>query len=354
MSGGLGALLRLARSDFSLDVALHAEPGTTVALLGPNGSGKSTTLRCLAGLSTAQEQRVEIAGVTVADTAAGIDLPPEQRDVGFVFQDYLLFPHLSVVDNVAFGPRARGVPRAQAAEQSHGWLERFGVADLAQRRPGELSGGQAQRVALARALVTQPDLLLLDEPLAALDAGTRAQVRSALRQHLAGFPGVTVMVTHDPVDAVVLAGQVVVLEGGCVTQVGTPADVARQPATEYIARLMGVNLLRGVATDGEVSLADGGCVLVADPSLSGAVMVAVRPEVVAVHVVEPVGASPRNVWPAIVTSLQSRGDLVRLTVAGPPTLAVAVTPAAVAELGLREGLPVWCSVKASELQAYPA
>ena len=353
MSGGLNAQLHLARPGFTLDVALCAEPGQTVALLGPNGAGKSTTLRCLAGLTVAQKQRVEIDGVVVADTAAGIDLPPEQRRVGFVFQDYLLFPHLSVLDNVAFGPRARGVARAEAADQAREWLVRLGVADLAARRPAELSGGQAQRVALARAMVTAPRLLLLDEPLAALDAATRAEVRSILRQHLTAFPGVAVMVTHDPIDAMVLADQVVVLEGGSVAQAGTPADIARHPATQYVAALMGVNLLRGVAERGEVRLAGGGLMRVADPTLSGPVIIAVRPEVVAVHVAEPAPASPRNVWEATITGLESRGDLVRLGTAGPPSLAVTVTPAAVAELGLREGTRVWLTAKASELVAYP-
>lgn len=353
VSGGLNARLRLARPGFNLDVALSAEAGQTIVLLGPNGSGKSTTLRCLAGLTVAQEQRVEIGGTIVADTAAGIDLPPEQRRVGFVFQDYLLFPHMSVLDNVAFGPRARGVARAEAADQAREWLARLDVAHLAERRPGDLSGGQAQRVALARALVTAPQLLLLDEPLAALDAATRAEVRSTLRQHLSEFAGVAVMVTHDPLDAMVLGDEVVVLEGGSVAQAGTPADIARRPATEYVAALMGVNLLRGVAERGEVQVAGGGVLRVADSTLTGPVIVAVRPEVVSVHLAEPKGSSPRNVWSATVTGLEVRGDLVRLSTAGPPSLQVTVTPAAVAELGLREGAQVWLSAKASELVAYP-
>lgn len=202
--------------------------------------------------------------------------------------------------------------------------------------------------------MTQPQLLLLDEPLAALDAATRADVRSSLHQHLAAYRGVTVMVTHDPIDAMVLADQVVVLEAGQVAQRGTPADVARRPMTPYVAALMGVNLLRGTAMHGEVRLTGGGVLRVADAALSGPVIVALRPEAVAIHLAEPAGASPRNAWPGTITALESRGDLVRLTVAGPPTLAVMVTPAAVAELGLREGVPVWCTAKASEVQAYPA
>lgn len=354
MSGGLTAKLLLARPSFTLDVELHAEPGETLALLGPNGSGKSTTLRCLAGLTTAQEQHVEIAGVLAANSAKRVDLPPQQRRAGFVFQDYLLFPHLSVLDNVAFGPLARGEPRDEAGAQAQAWLERLGVADLAERRPGELSGGQAQRVALARALVTQPRLLLLDEPLAALDARTRTEVRSILRSHLQEFPGVTVMVTHDPIDAMVLADRLVVLEAGKVVQSGTPAHIARRPASSYLANLLGVNLLRGVAHQGHVQLADGGVIFVADSALSGPCIIAVRPEAVAVHLTEPTGTSSRNVWPATIFALESRGDLVRLSAAGAPSLDAVVTPAAVAQLGLHEGLQVWLSAKASDLEVYRA
>lgn len=350
----LAARVDLERPEFSLDIELTAVAGQTVALLGPNGSGKTTALRCLAGLTSAQRQRVEIDGVVVADSEAGIDLPPEQRSVGFVFQDYLLFPHLSAMGNVAFGPRARGVPRREAEVQAQGWLERLGVAEFADRRPRELSGGQAQRVALARALVNEPAVLLLDEPLAALDAATRAEVRSMLRHHLADFPGVTVMVTHDPIDAMVLADRLVVLESGRVVQTGTPAEIAKRPASEYLAELVGLNLLRGVCEKpGVVRLDSGARAYVADRSLKGPVVVAVRPEAVAVHVAAPTAGSPRNVWAGTIAAVEFRGDLVRLRVEGSPALNVVVTPGAVAELDLHEGLPVWLSVKASELVAYP-
>ena len=349
----LEARVQLGRGDFSLDLSLDAANGDTIGLLGPNGSGKSTTLRCLAGLEAPQAGRIDIAGVTVVDTTRGIDLPPEQRSVGFVFQDYLLFPHMTVLDNVAFGLRARGEARQAAERRAREWLDRLEIGDLASRKPGRLSGGQAQRVALARALVIEPDLLLLDEPLAALDAGTRASVRSLLRRHLADFQGAVVMVTHDPMDAMVLAGRVVVLEDGRAVQEGTPGDVARRPESVYVAQLVGVNMLRGHAHDGVVDLDDGGEIRIADVAISGPVIVALRPEAISVHLQHPEG-SARNVWHSPVSSLEARGDLVRLEVEGPPALTAVITPAAVADLGLHEGADVWLTAKATDLDVYPA
>jgi molybdate transport system ATP-binding protein len=349
----LDARVQLGRGDFSLDLSLDAADGDTIGLLGPNGSGKSTTLRCLAGLDAPQTGRIDIAGVTVVDTTRGIDLPPEQRSVGFVFQDYLLFPHMSVLDNVAFGLRARGEARQSAERRAREWLDRLEIGDLASRKPGRLSGVQAQRVALARALVIEPDLLLLDEPLAALDAGTRASVRSLLRRHLADFHGAVVMVTHDPMDAMVLADRVVVLEDGHAVQAGTPGDVARRPESTYVAQLVGVNMLRGRAHDGVVTLDSGGQIRIANVAISGPVIVALRPEAISVHLQHPEG-SARNVWQSRVSSLEARGDLVRLEVEGPPALTAVITPAAVADLGLHEGADVWLTAKATDLDVYPA
>ncbi len=349
----LASQIRLQRDAFVLDIALHARDGQTLALLGPNGSGKSTTLRCLAGLEQPEEGVVEISGEVVQDTSRGIDLPPEARSVGYVFQDYLLFPHMSVLDNVAFGPRSRGSSRRDAEASARDWLDRLDLSDLADRKPRQLSGGQAQRVALARALVTEPDLLLLDEPLAALDAGTRSSVRSLLRRHLEDFSGTVVLVTHDPLDAMVLADSVVVLEEGRLVQSGTPGDVARRPASAYVAQLVGVNMLRGSASEGTVRLDGGGSIRIADQDVSGPVIVAVRPEAISVHRTHPEG-SARNVWEATVTALEARGDLVRVETEGQFSVAAVITPGAVSDLGLHEGTRVWLSAKASELDVYPA
>lgn len=349
----LHAEISLQREAFTLDIALQAAAGETLALLGPNGSGKSTTLRCLAGLEQPTRGAIDISGTVVDDPSRGIDVPPEGRSVGFVFQDYLLFPHMSVLDNVSFGPRSRGASRRQAEASARDWLARLEIADLADRKPRQLSGGQAQRVALARALVTEPDLLLLDEPLAALDAGTRSAVRSLLRRHLADFAGTVVLVTHDPMDAMVLADRAVVLEEGRIVQTGTPAEIARRPASVYVAQLVGVNMLRGHASGGLVSLDGGGNLRIADHALSGPAIVALRPEAVSLHRHHPEG-SARNVWEATVTSLEARGDLVRVETEGPPAVTAVITPAAVADLGLHEGARVWLSAKATELDVYPA
>ena len=225
----LDARIRLQRSGFRLELDLQARPGEVVALLGPNGAGKTTALRVLAGLLD--------GGAVVLDGRRLDALPPEQRRVGLVPSDGLLLPHLSALDNVAYGPRARGARRRAARRRALQELDRLGLADRADARPRELSGGQAQRVALARALASDPDLLLLDEPLAALDALTRAAVRRDLRTRLAAVERPVVLVTHDPTDALVLADRVVVLEDGGVVQTGAPADVLRRPQTPYVAGL---------------------------------------------------------------------------------------------------------------------
>lgn len=348
----LHAEITMQRDAFALDIALQARSGETLGLLGPNGSGKSTTLRCLAGLEDPTRGVIDISGTVVEDTSRDVNVPPEGRSVGYVFQDYLLFPHMSVLDNVAFGPRSRGASRRAAEASARDWLARLEIADLAARKPRQLSGGQAQRVALARALVTEPDLLLLDEPLAALDAGTRATVRSLLRRHLADFAGTVVLVTHDPMDAMVLADRLVVLEEGRIVQTGSPGEIARRPASAYVAQLVGVNMLRGEAAGGTVSLDGGGSIRIADQAIAGLVIVALRPEAISVHRHHPEG-SARNVWEATVTGLEARGDLVRVETEGPPAVTAVITPAAVADLGLHEGARVWLSAKATELDVYP-
>lgn len=350
---GLSAHVVAERGGFRLDVGVEAAPGQVLGILGPNGAGKSTLLRVLAGLTPLSGGRLELDGRVLDDPTADVFVPPERRPVGMVFQDYLLFPHLSVLENVAFAPRARGVPKQEARRRASEWLDRLGVADLAGRRPTALSGGQAQRVALARALAGEPGVVLLDEPLAALDAGTRLAVRTDLRRHLVGFGGPALLVTHDPLEALVLADHLLVLDGGRAVQRGTPAEVARRPATEYVARLVGLNLYRGTARDGAITVDGGGLLHAADVHTSGPVFVALRPAAVALHAGRPEG-SPRNVWEGRVAGLELFGDRVRVQVAGAPPVLADVTPGAVAELGLAADHPVWVSAKASELEVYPA
>ena len=349
---GLDADLSVTRPGFRLRLPLAVAPGEVVALVGPNGAGKSTGLRALAGLLALDDGHVRLDGVLLEDPRTGRRLAPEDRPVGLVFQEYLLFPHLSALDNVAFGLRARGTRRAAARATAAAQLDRLGLAGVLGSRPHRLSGGQAQRVALARVLVTEPRLVLLDEPLAALDAGTRVQVRADLRRHLAGFAGATVVVTHDVLDAFVLADRLVVLEGGAVVQAGTPVDVARRPRTAYVAALVGLNLHRGTAQGTAVTL-DGGAVVTSAHATSGQVLVAFAPAAVTVHRTRPEG-SARNAWPVTVTGVEQHADTVRVRMSGPLDLAADLTPISVAELHLEPGAQVWAAVKATETEVYPA
>ena len=301
------------------------EPGSVCAVIGPNGAGKTSLVRALAGLVPATG-RADLDGVDL------LGVPVRERGVGMVFQGQRLFPHLTALANVAFGPRARGVPRAEAEARARQWLDRFGIGELSARTPPQLSGGQAQRVAIARALATDPALLLLDEPLTGLDVRVATALRIELGRHLASYGGVTLLVTHDAIDALTIADRVLVLDEGRVAQAGSPAEVAQRPSTEHVARLVGLNVVR----DGDE-------------------LTAFTPDAVAVGLREPEG-SPRLRWRGRVAHVSPHGDALRLlvrTTPGPDLIAD-VTPAAAADLGLTAGVDVWLSVKATAVRRYRA
>ncbi|MEV6327592.1 ABC transporter permease [Streptomyces sp. NPDC051909] len=347
-AAGLGARWALHAEVTGFDrLVLDAEPGTTIAVVGPNGAGKTTLLRALLGLTPRAHARLTLGDTDVTDLA------PHRRQVAWVPQDGALFPHLSALANTAYGLRARGVPRAEARRSAQAWLDRLGVGRLARRRPAELSGGQAQRVALARALAARPRLLLLDEPLAALDQTTRAQVRHTLRGHLAAFGGVCLIVTHDPVEAVSLADRVLVLEDGRALQDAAPAEVSRHPRSPWVARMLGRNAWPATASGagGGLALVDGGTLVAADPVPAGAeVLAIIPPEAVSVHRERP-GGSPRNVWPGTVREITASGSRLRVLITSDevPPLVAEITPQAAAELSLADGAPVWTGVKATEV-----
>ncbi|MGW2475207.1 ABC transporter permease [Streptomyces sp. NPDC001665] len=327
------------------ELTLDAEAGTTIAVVGPNGAGKTTLLRALLGLTPRAHARLLLGDTDV--TA----LPAHRRGVAWVPQDGALFPHLSALANTAYGLRAKGVPRAEARRIAQEWLDRLGVGHLASRKPAEVSGGQAQRVALARALAARPRLLLLDEPLAALDQTTRSQVRHTLRRHLDGFGGVCLVVTHDPVEAVALADRVLVLEDGRTLQDAPPADVTRHPRSPWVARMLGRNAWPGTATADGLEPSDGGRLVAADRLPAGTPALAViTPEAVSVHREKPTG-SPRNVWPGTVREITAGGSRLRVLVGSDqaPDLVAEITPQAAAELSLADGARVWTSVKATEV-----
>jgi molybdate transport system ATP-binding protein len=269
-----------------------------------------------------------------------------------VFQDLLLFAHRTVLDNVAYGPRARGVARRRARALAEDWLRRVGLHEYAHALPGTLSGGQAQRVALVRALAAEPQLLLLDEPLSAVDASARLDLRRELRMHLDAFTGPRLVVTHDAVDAFALADRIAVLEAGRVVQVGAVADICSRPRSRYVADLVGLNLFRGTLRKGVLQVQGGGALVVA-ASFDGDAVATVHPRAVALYRSRPDG-TPRNVWPAPIEAIESAGDRMRVRLAGPLPLVAEVTPLAVNELRLGIGGQVWIALKATEIAVHPS
>jgi molybdate transport system ATP-binding protein len=351
----LYAELHVARAAFELDLTLSVEPGEVVALLGPNGAGKTTALRAIAGLLPISGGQIRLDD-QVWDEPPRVFRSADRRPIGVVFQDYLLFDHLSALENVAFGLRARGVDKRAARADAARWLDTVGLAEHAKSRPRALSGGQAQRVALVRALATRPALLLLDEPLAALDASTTLHVRAELGQHLNRFEGRTLLVTHDPLDAMVLADRLVIVEDGRVVQEGPPTEIARRPRTDYVAQLVGLNLYRGTADGTTVALAGGGSLTIASPT-AGGVYVAFPPSAVSLYPERPTG-TPRNTWPMIVSGIEQHAHTVRVRLspqnpAAPTTLLADITTAAVADLHLSPGQHLHATLKATEIQTYP-
>ena len=337
----LSADITVSRRDFAVAVALDVGR-ETVALVGPSGSGKSTVLRAIAGLERATG-RIAVSGATWLDTAAGVAEPPERRSVGLVFQDYALFPHLDVRRNVAFGGR-RGVEDL---------LARFGLEHLATARPATLSGGERQRVALARALARDPQVLLLDEPLSALDTHTKGLVRAELAELLRELELPTLLVTHDFEDASALADRVGVLARGRMLQLATPDELVAAPADPFVASFTGANLLHGTARYAaggltEVVLDGGGSLLSADAG-DGRVALAVYPWEISVARDQPDHSAVNHVT-APIRSLVTLGNRVRVRV-GP--LAAEITAASAERLGLREGDLVVASFKATATRVVP-
>jgi molybdate transport system ATP-binding protein len=346
----LEAHVVVRRPGHVVDVALEAEPGDVIAIVGPNGSGKTTLLRALAGLQPLTEGFVHYAGR--AWEASGTRLDVQDRRTGMVFQDILLFPHLDARHNVAFGPRSRGASRQDALAVADRWLERMELADLGARKPPQLSGGQAQKVALARALASDPVLLLLDEPMAALDVRTAMELRVDLARHLREYGGISLLVTHDAVDVLTMASRVIVLENGAVAQQGRPEDVAAAPGTEHVARLVGLNVLRG-RSSGTVVHLRGGEQLVSVTPYDGETLACFRPAAVTLTAEEPTG-SARNRWRGTVLSVAPHGEVSRVHLDAAGGVLADVTPASVVRLGLVPGREMWVAVKASEIQIQPA
>jgi molybdate transport system ATP-binding protein len=348
----LDAQLGVRLGEFDLDAAISVEAGEVLAVLGPNGSGKTTLLRAIAGLVPIDAGRISIDDTVLDEPDTAVFVPPEHRPVGVVFQDYLLFEHLNALDNTAFGLRASGVDRREARRRARVLLDGFGLAAHTRSRPHMLSGGQAQRVALARALAIEPQVLLLDEPLAALDVGTRRQVRRDLRRHLADFDGVRILVTHDPVDAYALADRVAILEAGRVVQTGTIAHVTAHPRSRYVADLVGTNLVTGDISDNRLTTSTGAVVSVV-AEFTGPAFAIVRPRSITLSHA-PIDTSARNTFTGVVDDVDRLGDRIRVGVDGALHLTAEITAAALDTLDLRPGDTITATVKATDIQTYPA
>jgi len=354
----LDARMVVPRAAFDVDVSLGADRGEIIALIGPNGSGKSTVLQAIAGLIMPQWAQLTLAGRVLQERGTVSRVPPHRRRIGLMGQDPLLFPHLTVLENVAFGPRSSGASRSAARTAARHWLERLDLAQLADRRPAELSGGQRQRAALARALAAEPDLLLLDEPLAAADVRTAGEIRQLLREHLRAAGQTTVVVTHEVLDAAVLADRVLVMSQGRVVDAGRTSRMLTEPGTEFGAALAGLNLIIGTATADARLRTDDGIVVagLAETSLQPGLPASAvfSPASVAVSPLAP-GGSPRNQWPGLVLAAEPAPSAVRLRIAltgSDIVLAADVTPAAVAALPLTAGADVHVEVKATQVRLY--
>ena len=354
--------------DRGLDIGFSVAAGEVLAVLGPNGAGKSTTAAVIAGLLNADSAMVRIGDRTLTDTTRGVSVPTHDRRVGLLHQDPLLFPHLRVLGNVEFAAR-RHTDRAGARAGARGWLEAVGVADLADRRPAEISGGQAQRVALARALAADPEVLILDEPLSGLDVSAAATARALLRKVFAAGSRPVLLITHDVLDVLALADRVMVLDGGRVVEIGSVGPVLAAPRSGFGARIAGVNLVRGVVAGPGLLRTPAGQMWhgalsgeqageQADGLAVGQDAVAVfAPAAVAVFRQQPQG-SPRNSITAPIAEIQAIGPLVRVRMGdqddGTPGLAADITGDAMADLRLVVGERVWFTVKTQGVSVHAA
>jgi molybdate transport system ATP-binding protein len=357
-----GVDLRAVVTDRDVVIEFATTAGEVLAVLGPNGAGKSTALHVIAGLVRPDRGVVRVGDRVLTDIESGVFVPTHARRVGLLLQDPLLFPHLSVAANVAFAPRSgRGRRlRRQARPIAAHWLDLVDATELAGRMPRQLSGGQAQRVALARALAADPDVLLLDEPLAGLDVATATAMRKLLRDNLNREGRSAVLITHDILDVLTLADRVVIMESGRVVETGSAASVMAAPRSRFGARFAGVNLVSGTAGPGGALATAWGVTWHGTPAgdvVVGAPAVAVfPPAAVAIYRDKPHG-SPRNTVEVVVAELDARGQALRVRADeqpdGAPGLAADITAESAAELRVAPGERVHFSVKAQEISIHP-
>jgi len=348
------ARLHKTLREFALDVDFEVQPGQCLALIGPTGCGKTTTLRLLAGIAQPDRGRIELDGDVIYDSAARVNLPPQKRRVGFVFQDYALFPHLSVLDNVLYSPASRAHGKAKSLQLARQALERVRLPGLENVKPAQLSGGQQQRVALARALASGARMLLMDEPMSALDPHTRRQVRSELRALISSLGLQTICVTHDVADALTLGDVIGVMKEGKIVQLGDRRELLSQPRDAFVAEFLGMNLLSGIARprpDGLTAVSCGPHIFYSLSELSGEVLMTFHPWDVSISLTEP-DSSAMNVFSGKVTSISHLGGRTRVTVEDGISIIAELTHLSEERLGLELGKEVYASFKASALQVY--
>jgi molybdate transport system ATP-binding protein len=340
-------------SERDVDVAFDVDRGETVALLGPNGAGKSTILAVAAGLLRPDTGRVALEDrplTVLGHPERDVDVAPHDRQVALLAQDALLFPHLSVLDNVAFGPRSRGASRSAARTEAVRWIEEVGIVELSDRRPAQLSGGQAQRAAVARALAADPRLLLLDEPMAALDVAVTPALRQTLRRVLADRT--VLLVTHDALDALLLSDRVLVIDGGRIVEHGVSSEVLARPRSAFTAQLAGLNMIVGTwQGDGVLTRAGSrleGNVTGPLPEPGAPVVAVFAPRAVGIFLDRP-GGSPRNALDVTISHLEPHAGQIR---ARADELSADITPQAAAELDLAPGSRVYFTIKANEVTVY--
>lgn len=353
--------LLVRRGTFTLDASVRVEDGETLALLGPNGSGKSTLLAAIAGLLIPERASIDVNGRVLTSVGAGrraTTIAPHERGVGLLGQDPLLFPHLSARENIAFGLRAKGVPASSARSSAETWLQDVGLAEFADRLPSQLSGGQQQRVAIGRALAAEPSVLLLDEPMAALDVQNAAAVRTLLRERLAATSLPTIVVTHDVVDAMVLADRVAILDDGRIVDMGDPVTVLGRPQNLFAAKLVGLNLFQGVLeNDGSVRSAEGKSLRSSPGGVkagsAGDTVTASFPPSAVRMTTDHASSDDGFSWRATVGALEPSVAGIRVPFVG-ETVAAELTTVELLASGVREGMVVWVSVDPQFVTVYPA
>ena len=343
--------------EFPLEIGFEVKPAETLVIIGPSGCGKTTTLNLISGLLDPDEGRMALGDRVLFDIASRVSVPTERRSIGYVFQDFALFPHMTVKENVAYGLRARRRPKAEIPKKVDEVLGLVGITHLRERRPGALSGGERQRVALARAIACDVEILLLDEPLGSLDAQTRNQVRGELQRMLRVIGRIAIMVTHDYIDALTFGDKICVMDRGRVLQMGPREQLLHHPKSRFVADLTGVNFFEGTISSGaEDGLAE---VWVGDSCLHaasgrrdmGGVLVAFFPSDVTIGRERPMG-SARNVFQSQIKEIIHMGDKVRLSLNGALPMCAEISAGALNELSVRDGDTVYASLKATAIRTY--